>query len=405
MDHIPIVFATDNNYIPLVVALESLMKNVGSNTFYDIYILIDDSFFRKSQEYIGACFDKYQGRFSLKFINIGNVFDNAQSRYAEITRPTFYRLALPDLLKEDKCIYLDTDTIIMFDMQELYNISLENCYVAGVKHPGFILSSGKYEYCKEICIPDMEQYINAGVLVMNLKKMRKDDVVSKFLELIPKNLLTQDQDIINLVCYGKISFLPLKYNVMTKCSDWRIKDYQNLYSEEELKEAWNRPCIIHYADIHKPWNSPNCVFIDYWWNMCRKSSIFKNFINDFFKDFFMNTIYSFKGEIFVKKMPEIFDITFQRKYVIYGAGKRARAFILFLKQLGINPEFIIVSELDNNPSEVEGIEVKCINNVFNMLYDKTIIIATRTPLHNEIIKSLQRYDYLELLPVSDDWKG
>lgn len=405
MHHIPIAFATDNNYIPLVVVLESLMRNADSNTFYDIYVLIDDSFFQKSQEYIEGYFDKYQERFSLKFINIGNVFDNAQSRYAEITRPTFYRLALPDLLEEDKCIYLDTDTIIMSDMQELYNISLEKCYVAGVKHPGFILSPTKDSFCQMICLPSIEQYINAGVLVLNLKEMRKDNVVSKFLELIPKNMPVQDQDIINVVCYGKIAFISPKYNVMTQCADWRIEDYQNVYSEVELREAWNKPCIIHYANIHKPWNSLDCVFMDYWWNMCRRNLIFKDVVSDFFRDFLLNAIYYSRGSVFTKKMPEIFDITFQRKYVIYGAGRRARAFILFLKQLGINPEFIIVSELDNNPFEVEGIEVKCINNVFNMLYDKTIIIATRTPLHNEIIKSLQRYDYLELLPVSDDWKG
>lgn len=404
MINIPIALATDNNYMPLVIVLESLMKNADRDTFYDIYILIDDSFLHKSREYIEKCFDKYKGRFSLNYKNIGSAFDTAQSRFTEITRPTFYRLALPDLLEEDKCIYLDTDTIVMSDMQELYSISLDEYYVAGVRHPGYILSPGSSMRCEKIGIPDIEQYINAGVLVFNLKKMREDGIVNKFLKLIPQNMPMQDQDIINTVCYGKIAFIPYKYNVMTQLADWNMEDYQDIYSELELKEAWNKPCIIHYANIYKPWNSIDCVFMDYWWDICSRNPIFEDITNDFFRDFLVNAIYHFKGAVFTKKLPAIFDMTFNRKYVIYGAGKKAREFILFMKKLGVIPEFIIVTELDKNPSEIEGIEVKSIKEAFRLLHDKTIIIATRTYFHNEIIKSLQEYDYFELLPVSDDWK-
>lgn len=402
MMHIPIALATDNNYMPLVVTMTSLVRNAGKDTFYDIYILTDRSLTMESRRDIEEYFRGYQEQCSVKFIDIEETFDNASLYYEEITRPTYYRLALPELLSEDRCIYLDTDTIAVSDMRELYEVPLEGFYVAGVRHPMFILSSVKDEYCKTIGIPDMEQYINAGVLVFNLKEMRKDRVMRKFLEAVSKNMPTQDQDIINNVCYGKIVPIPPQYNVMTKLSDWNLEDYQGIYSASEWREAWNKPCIIHYADSYKPWNCLDCVFMEYWWNVCKMSPVFKRIA--FMKGFIWDAIYCGGGTIFTKKMPRIFDITYQRKYVIYGAGKKARKFIAFIKEMGIIPEFIAVSDGNSNPLEVEGITVRDIGETFSLLYDKTIIIATQEKLHKEIIKKLQECDYLELLPLSDRWE-
>lgn len=404
MIHIPVALATDNNYIPLVATLMSLIKSANKGTFYDIYILIDNMFLKETREAIEHNFGKYKGQCSIIYKNVGHTFDGVSSKYERITRPTFYRLALPDLLNEDRCIYLDTDIIVRSDLGDLYNTPLDGCYVAGARHPGFILSAGKEEFCKTICLPDIEQYINAGVLVFNLEEMRKDDLVRRFLALIPKDFPTQDQDIINRVCYGKMAFIPFKYNVMTQCADWCVEDYRNIYSEVELKEAWNKPGIIHYAHAVKPWNCTDCVFMDYWWKICRSNRILDGLAHEFFKDFVIDAVYHSDGAMFTKNMPKIFDLTFKRNYVVYGAGRRAREFISFMRRTGIAPEFIVVSNIEKNESEIDGIEVRNIEDIGKELSDKTVIIATRQIFHKEIIKRLQCYDYQELLPVSDGWR-
>lgn len=404
MIHIPVVMATDNNYIPLVVALTSMISKAEKDTFYDIYILVNDTFLHEIENVIEKYLSGYKKQCSFYFKSAGSFFHNVQIRIPHITYPTYFRLIIPDLLKEDKCIYLDTDVIVMSDLTELYQFSLEGCYVAGVRHPGYILSPRKEEICKETLLPDIEQYINAGILCMNLKELRKDQIVKKFLALIPQDMSSQDQDIINSVCYGKIAFLPFKYNVMTGLSNMGIKDYSGIYSEIELKEAWNVPSIIHYLGFSKPWNSTRSVFTDYWWNVCRKNEIFNNIVCDFCKEMLQGSIYhSYEGQIFTKKVPYLFDFNYKRKYVVYGAGKRARKFISFMKQEGIKPEFILVSDLGNNPSEIEGIVVKSISEIYDELYNKTILIGTGEKFHRELIKSLQKYDYLEILPISDKW--
>lgn len=400
MRHIPIVMSTDNNYVPLVVALTSLVENAGKDTFYDIYILTDSAFTQESIYAVENSLSAYKSKCSLSFRNVGNIFDNVFINLQHTTSPTYFRLLIPDLLNEDKCIYLDTDTIVMTDLQELFDTSLDYCYIAGVWHP---LIKREEKICRDAKIPSHDQYINAGVLLMNISSLRKDGMVKRFLELIPQNMPVQDQDIINHACYGKIALIPFKYNVMTKLADKCIEDYKGYYAESELREAWNSPCIIHYADVNKPWNSKNCIFIDYWWKFCKKSSIYECIASDFFSEFVNNVIYGLHNDsIFTKKLPTLYDITFKRKYVVYGAGKRAREVIAFMKQIKIIPEFIVVSEMDENPSEIEGIEVKDIVNAGQMLFDKSILIAIREKFHKEIIRNLQRYNYIELLPVSDN---
>ena len=404
MIHIPVVMATDNNYIPLVVALTSLIKNVKKDTFYDIYILTDDTFLTTTETVVKSYLDRSKHQFTLSFVRVGKCFHDVSIKISHITYPTYFRLMIPELLKEDKCIYLDTDVIVMSDLTQLYQFSLEGYYIAGVRHPGYILSSRKKEICEETLIPDIEQYINAGVLCMNLKEMRKDGVVKKFLELIPRNMTSQDQDIINSVCYGKIAFLPFKYNVLTGLSDMDIDEYKGIYSEEELKEAWNEPKIVHYLGFTKPWNSTRSVFTDYWWNVCRTIQLFDNIVCDFCKEMLQGAIYhSYDGDMFTKKVPSIFNLNYKRKYVIYGAGKVAKELIAFMKQKGIIPEFILVSDSKNNPSEIDRIVVKSISESYDELYDKTILIGTREKFHRELIKNLQQYDYLEVLPLSDKW--
>lgn len=402
MLHIPIVMATDDNYIPLVVALISLIENAAEDTFYDIYIITDNSFSKESAHAVKENLKEYAMHSSLIFKNVGNAFDHAFTNIPHITRPTYFRLLIPDLLKEDKCIYLDTDTIVMSDLQELFNISFDNCYIAGVWHPGIMMFDWEESIRKNAKIPSAEQYINAGVLVMNLGLMRKDKIVKQFLELVPQNMPSQDQDIINHVCYGKIVFLPFKYNVMTKLSDKCIGDYKGCCTEAELKEAWNEPCIIHFADRYKPWNSGSCVFMDYWWNYYRRSKLYECNLADFFDKFVMSIIYGLHRDlIFTKKLPMLFDISYKRRYVIYGAGKRAREVISFLREKKLSPEFIVVSDIVENPIDIDGMEVKSIEEVGQMLFDKSILIAVRESLHMEIINSLKGYHYRELLPVSD----
>lgn len=402
MKRIPVAMATDDDHIPLVTALTSLAENAAQETFYDVSILTGASFRTVTADIISRHMKKYEEHCSISFLDVGDIFKNAPIRIRHITQPTYYRLILPQILDRDKCIYLDTDTIVRSDLQELFQTSLDGCYIGGVRHPGVIAYGWEDAVCRNADIPSAEGYINAGILVMDLAQMRRDGMSQKCVGLIPRDMVSQDQDIINHVFYGKMKMLPLKYNVMAKLAGLRLGEYQGCYPAEEILEAWNDPCIIHYAGPCKPWNSTDGVFMDQWWQYFQKSGICGCGPRAFFQRFITKSVYpSHTGQMFCIRLPQLFDLTYRRRYVVYGAGKRAREIIASLKGSEIYPEFIIVSQKKGNPEELDGIKVREIKEVGGTLGDKTIIIAVREAVHAEIIEGLQGYRHGQLLPLSD----
>ena len=207
MRHIPVAYATEEDYVVCtIVSMLSVLETADSDTYYDFYILVDKDFTEESKGKILEILEAYKSRCSIMFKMVGQIFDNVCLRIDFIKKPTYFRLLLPRLLQEERCIYLDSDTVICTDLQKLFDMEMGETYLAGVKAPGYILHSSETSR-KQALLPNMQQYINAGVLLMNLDQMRKDCVVEKFLRLIPLKMESQDQDIINSVCYDKITFL------------------------------------------------------------------------------------------------------------------------------------------------------------------------------------------------------
>ena len=126
----------------------------------------------------------------------------------------------------------------------------------------------------------MRSYVNAGMLLINLNQIRKDNITQKFMNLLKKNYSSQDQDIINVACYGKILTLPPKYNAMVLRLEENNPLLKKIYKEQDIIEAQTEPHIIHYADKRKPWNNLDIYMQKYWWDIFKKTP----FINSLLKN-------------------------------------------------------------------------------------------------------------------------
>ncbi len=271
--NVPVVMAVDNDYaFPYVASVYSLYKNKNQSTNIQLYTIISNDFMLEICELvrrISASFNQPEPI----FLNASNSYDDQSLRIKHTTQATYYRLDLPSLLNhEDKCIYLDCDLIVKSDISELYDIDLEGFYLAGVKAAGYYCPiEDQSNKAAILGIPHFDQYVNAGVLLMNLKMMRKDDLSSRFRELLSKEFESQDQDILNSACYGKIKLLSPKFNLMTKYKPDEKNSYENIeavsiaWSKEEWEEACENPLIIHYADGIKPWNASQIDKEHFWW--------------------------------------------------------------------------------------------------------------------------------------------
>lgn len=270
-EYIPIVYATDNNYAKyMAVSIQSILENIGSKTTALFFIMIDSTFEKNNIKKLEKLVHSY-GHY-IEFINMENKFKTVKTKIKHITYQTFYRLSIPTTLPYlNKLLYIDCDTIINCDINELYKINIENNYIAGVK--AYAFSNKKHENRLGI---STASYINAGILIINNRLLIKDKIINKFYELINQNYDCQDQDILNVSCAGKIMNIPFKYNIMTKYYSQLEKFIsENKVTREEIDDALNSLSIIHYADKIKPWNDRNSIYADYFWKYAKNNIFFQ----------------------------------------------------------------------------------------------------------------------------------
>lgn len=265
-DYIPILLAADENAaMPASVVMTSILHNAGPTTKYRFYIMHSHNFTGKSKQRISSL-ENHQACERIIFMDMKNAFSYTRSYISHISLPTFYRLLAPSLINEDTILYLDTDIVVTVDLSSLFNIPLTNHLVAGVKAPGI---QGSETLSNNICIKtgliNISDYINAGVLLMNLKQMRKENTVEKFLYL-SKTTPLNDQDILNSICYGRTMFLPLAYNAMTVQLYEENSKLLRFFTKEDICQARKCPRIIHYATKTKPWQERSVLFFRSWYH-------------------------------------------------------------------------------------------------------------------------------------------
>lgn len=272
MNIIPIVFSFNHFVlVPAGVCINSLLRNAKKDTFYDIYILHGEGELNSDHQERLLALKSYYPNCMFSFLCVGNTFNDVHIARG-VPKVTYYRFLIPQLLPGfDKIIFSDPDIIFKGDLSDVFfNTDLTEYYLAAVKS-----SFVKRKYIKSIgCDPD--NYTNGGFQIYNLKAFRELNLDKKQMEMCSGKYFYLDQDITNIVCRGKIHFLPPKYNatqVFFKHS--KSEHYKawmnNLFSETEINEGLN-PIIHHFNGI-KPWNGM-CYKHDVYWEEYRNSIFF-----------------------------------------------------------------------------------------------------------------------------------
>ena len=286
---IPIIFAVDDKYCgKLAVVIISILLN--SKSSFDFYVLSTE-ISEENERKLNSLIKKYNKNSELRIVNPSNFIKDDLSKmlskrkgYDYISIETYYRFFIHKVLPEvDKAIYLDADLLVLGDISEVYGVELGDAYAGVVidiwihlrcqeddveteTRSGFKLSA----YIQDVLGVNRHEYFNAGVLVLNLKKLR-DSRMDERLLLFTKRfspLEFQDQDALNACFAGKVIFLDLAWNLVkdAKVIERNILDveFQNKVHEANLK-----PKIIHYTGKKKPWivNALEYDYIKEWWGV------------------------------------------------------------------------------------------------------------------------------------------
>lgn len=274
---IPIFFTFDNNYVePAAVAFYSLLNTAKKGVFYEMFVA-HSNITEEKQTLLQNIINRFDNA-NISFINtngfLNDMFKNGSftpiisESNSVFTADTIVRCFASKFFPQyEKIIYSDVDILVTDDLSELYEIDLQDKYIAGVKNP-FIkyanelshLSTENFEMLKDI-------YIAGGIWVMNLKKIREDNLEQRMQEIIEdKSIIKKwnDQDIINIACQGKVEFIPLNYISYPYMYDLlQNSKFESHYTKEELYDSIINPKIIHYAAA-KPWNDYVRYAINWW---------------------------------------------------------------------------------------------------------------------------------------------
>ncbi|MFS0822744.1 glycosyltransferase family 8 protein [Bacillus sp. 1P02SD] len=255
-----VVYSTDDNYAQHVgVSLISLFEN--NLEFEQITVfLIENNITNINKKKLKSICIRYNR--AIHFINFNIILNQLKLNINNsISINAYARLFLSSFIDSNinKILYLDCDSIINDSLSDLWKYNIKNYYVAGVADTVSDLTKFSINMSTE------NIYINSGVLLINLKKWRENNIEQKFIKFISDrqgNVFHHDQGVLNGTLKEKILVLPPKYNAMTIFFTmnrneifiyYGMKEY--CYNVSELKEAKDKPVIIHFtpAFVNRPW--------------------------------------------------------------------------------------------------------------------------------------------------------
>jgi lipopolysaccharide biosynthesis glycosyltransferase len=161
------------------------------------------------------------------------------------SRSSYSRLFIDKKLPKDisRCLWLDTDLIINSDISALYDISLGEDIVGAVKDVSaqHLNEDLIRHFLHDLKLDDPHHYFNAGVLLIDLKKWRENNIGEKAIHYARTHyhvLNAQDQDVLNAILKGKWKSLEER---------WNQSQYNSSLNEKEG--------IIHLIGQRKPWHA------------------------------------------------------------------------------------------------------------------------------------------------------
>lgn len=287
-NNIPVIFSTSSYYAKFASAsIKSLIDNSSNKYNYDIIIMGKD-FNSVDKERLNSL-RQMKDNVSIRFYDVGMFFDNYRLYESPtISVETYYRLVIPDVFDTyDKVLYLDCDLIVLKDISKLYEIDIGDNYLAAVRDITFQgnINGGNKEFntyyskfkCKDL------NFFNAGVLIMNTKKIRNNFSVNYLLDFAQQGAFRfQDQDLLNILFEGFIYELGYEWNFYGDPMDNSYRMWINTFAPKDYYEKYldakKQMYIIHYAGNEKPWLYPKQQYAELFWEYFRGTPYYEEYM-------------------------------------------------------------------------------------------------------------------------------
>lgn len=241
----PIVLACDEAYaMPLATTLRSIVEANRNRWPLEFHVLANGLADSTRQKVFNSL---PKGAASIRWIPVDLGLFRKFSTLSYISKMTYARFVIPEIFPESvsKVLYLDSDILVLDDLGPLWETPLEG-FIMGAILDGLdsLIKRGEPSLGD---IPRVQDYFNAGVLLIDLQRWRQERISEKALEYLNQypHSPYSDQDALNVACDGLWKKLDPRWN------------FQDHYERRRLSDMLpaQRPGIVHFVCHPKPWNA------------------------------------------------------------------------------------------------------------------------------------------------------
>lgn len=249
---INVMYASSSSYLSItLLSIYSLIENNPMQQLNIFFIADGLNDLEKNK------LRRLENEFLYVTVKIYNINDFSEKIFALSMvdyRQSIFTKFYIDRLNVDKVLFIDSDTIFVNSITELFEVDMNNYLIAGVSIPS------PRHYNRNFAITNNDVYLNFGIVLFNVKKWKEMNIRKKIFDLIDKtNVEFIEENIINSVCQGYILEISPQYNLMSSYIYFKGKKYVRIfgggYRPNEIDEAIKNPIIIHYLnEIYiRPW--------------------------------------------------------------------------------------------------------------------------------------------------------
>ena len=273
-----IVFSANNEFMPcLAVMIQSIIDNANTDKFYDILVLNKDIDLQTMKTV--EMMTDFHDNIMVRFLNISQCIKGLNFFTANrktITEEAYFRLLIPWILDEvyTSAVYLDGDMVVTTDIDKIFENDLSENYIAAVRDYWgicncYMPNDPMREYRESIGLDNIDDYIISGTILFNLNQFRNNLALNEVLKLaVAKPWKQHDQDVINILTKGRISYLNPTWGFM---SDYGNNKYLPKQLLDELDTVQEVPYIIHFGGVRKPWSRPFVEFYMTFWRYANET--------------------------------------------------------------------------------------------------------------------------------------
>jgi lipopolysaccharide biosynthesis glycosyltransferase len=240
----PVVLACDNAYLmPLATTLRSIVEANHLSWPVKVHVLSDGISESSRRKVLNSLPD---GSASIHWRPVDLAAFRDFSTIYYVSKMTYTRLLIPTLFPDtiSRVLYLDTDLLVLDDLTPLWETDLNGSVIGAVLDSGIDLLLKPGEPLSQQ-MPRVQEYFNAGVLLIDLERWRQNHISEKALAYLASHPHSpcMDQDGLNFACDRLWEKLDSRWNFQ----DHLHKSISQIPSEQ-------RPGIVHFVTCRKPWN-------------------------------------------------------------------------------------------------------------------------------------------------------